>query len=158
MTESATNDTTSPAPTTEGETLAVADVGAAVKAGEEMNVGAMAAVDEHGEVEPEEDPDEQAEDDEEADAAEAEGEAADGKEAALMEPLVALKPGEEDAPEELEGENEELEEEPEEAEASEEEPENVEENKEECNGVEDKGLVDGSAANGTSRLGHVDVH
>ncbi|TKV94293.1 hypothetical protein SEVIR_9G284500v4 [Setaria viridis] len=135
MTASATDDGTSPAPNvTEGETPAAADVGAAVEEGENMNVGVTAAVEENGEVEPEEDPDEQAEDEEEEEVDAGEVEAAYGMEAALMEPLVVLKPSEEDAPEELEGEKEKLDEEPEE----------VEEGKEECNGVEEKGLVDGS--------------
>ncbi|CAN6288461.1 unnamed protein product [Urochloa humidicola] len=158
MTESATHDRTTPAPTvTEGETPAAADVGAAVEEGQEMNVGAMAAVEEHGEVEPEEDPDERAEDEEEAEGDTGEVEAADGMEAALMEPLMMLKPGEEGKPEELEGDKAELdeepedaepsEEEPEEAEPSEEDPEEVEEDKEECEGFDEKGLVDQSAAN-----------
>ncbi|CAN6311487.1 unnamed protein product [Urochloa humidicola] len=143
MTESATDDRTSQAPTvTEGETPAAADVGAAVEDGEGMNLGAAAAVEEHGQVESEEDPDEQAEDEEEAEGDTGEVEAADGMEAALMAPLAVLKPGEE-----LEGEKEELDEEPEEAEPSEEDSEEVEEAKEECDGVEEKGMVDQSAAN-----------
>ncbi|RLN42199.1 nucleolin-like [Panicum miliaceum] len=88
-----------------------------------MNVGAAAAGEKHGQVEPEEDPDEQAEDEEEVegDAGEVEGGDVMG---------AALKPGEEDEPEELEGEKEELDEESEEATPSEEEPEEVEEGKE----------------------------
>lgn len=61
-----------------------------------------------------------------------------------MEPLAALKPGEEVKPEKLEGEKEELDEEPE---ASEEDPEEVEELKEEGDGIAEEGLVDGSEAN-----------
>ncbi|CAN6299762.1 unnamed protein product [Urochloa humidicola] len=134
MTESATDDRTSPAPTvTEGETPAAVDVGAAVEDGEGVNLGAAAAVEEHGEVESEEDPDEQAEDEDEAEGDTREVEAADGMEAALMAPLAVLKPGEE-----LEGEKEELDEEPEEAEPSEEDSEEVEEAKEECDGLEEK--------------------
>jgi len=65
-----------------------------------------------------------------------------------MEPLVTLKPGEEDEPEELEGAKEDLDEESEEATPSEEEPEEVEEGKEECDDIEEKGWMDRSAANG----------
>jgi len=123
-------------------------IGAAVGEGEEINVGAAAAIEEHGEVEPEEDPDEQAEDEEEVEGDAGEVEAGDVTGASLMEPLVTLKPGEEDEPEELEGAKEELDEESEEATPSEEEPEEVEEGKEECDDIEEKGLMDRSAANG----------
>ena len=149
MTASATADGTSPAPTvTEGEIPAAMHIGAAVGEGEEINVGAAAAIEEHGEVEPEEDPDEQAEDEEEVEGDAGEVEAGDVTGASLMEPLVTLKPGEEDEPEELEGAKEELDEESDETTPSEEEPEEVEEGKEECDDIEEKGLMDRSAANG----------
>ena len=150
MTASATADGTSPAPTlTEGETLAAEHVGRGRGEGEEINVGAAAAIEEDGEVEPVEDPDEQAEDEEEVEGDAGEVEAGDVTGASLMEPLVTLKPGEEDEPEELEGAKEELDEESEEATPTEEEPEEVEEGKEECDDIEEKGLLDRSAANGT---------
>lgn len=69
-----------------------------------------------------------------------------------MEPLVALKPGEEDEPEELEGAKEELDEESDETTPSEEEPEEVEEGKEECDDIEEKGLLDRSAANDANEV------
>ncbi|KAF8760443.1 hypothetical protein HU200_010179 [Digitaria exilis] len=97
-------------------------------------------VEEHGEVEPEEDPEEQVEDEEDAEGDAAEVEPADGMKATLVKPLAVLKPGEEDEPEELEGEKEELDEEPEE----------LVEEKQECDGVEEKGIVDESAANVTA--------
>ncbi|XP_025794034.1 heterogeneous nuclear ribonucleoprotein Q-like isoform X2 [Panicum hallii] len=146
MTTSATADATSPVRTvTEGETPAAADVGAAVEEGEEMNVGAAAADEEHGQVELEEDPDEQVEDEEEVQGDAGEVEGGDVMGAALIEPLVALKPGEEDEPEELDEESEE-------ATPSEEEPEEVEEGKEEYDDVEEKGLVCRSAANDTNEV------
>nr|CAB3494906.1 unnamed protein product [Digitaria exilis] len=147
MTASA-DDGTSPAPTvTEGETPAAAGAGAAIEESEGMKGVAATTVEEHDEVEPEEDPEEQVEDEEDVEGDAAEVEPADGMEATLVKPLAVLKPGEEDEPEELEGEKEELDEEPEEARPSEEEPEELVEEKQECNGVEEKGAVDESAAN-----------
>ena len=152
MTTSAADDGSSLAPTvTEGETTAEAGAGAVVEEcaeGKETKVGAAAAVEEPDEEAREEDADavvvvkeeEEEEEKEEEDAGEVE--TADGIEAELVEPLPVLKPGEEDEPEELEGEKEELDEESEETEP--EEPEEAEECKD-GNGVAE---VDGSVANG----------
>jgi hypothetical protein len=150
MTTSAADDGSSLAPTiTEGETTADAGAGAGVECveGKEMKVGAAAPVEEPDkEVAREEDPGDDDDYEEEEEEEEEETETANGKEAELMEPLAALKPGEEVKPEKLEGEKEELDEEPE---ASEEDPEEVEELKEEGDGIAEEGLVDGSEANGT---------